>query len=161
RYFLPLVAFAAVGLSAALARAVAEAPPGWRRRALQAVALAAPLWVAWEAWVAWPNGLCYVNEAWGGPAQGYKLLSGSDYDWGQGLKELRAWQRSNGAPTLDVIYFGMDPVVRRPPFHPLPAYPGPEALLAGAHGRFVAVGTSILYNPNPQDPLGWLRRLRP
>jgi hypothetical protein len=160
RLLLPLVSLAVVGLAAALARAAADAPAGWRRFSLRAVALAVPLWMVWAAWSAWPNGLSYVNELWGGPAEGYKLVSDSNYDWGQGLKELLAWQQHSGVETLDVIYFGMDPRVQRPPFHLLNvgawASPGPEALRADARGPYVAVGTSFAYSTFQNVP-----RLRP
>src|SRR5262249_10842832 len=140
RLLLPLVSLAVVGLAAALARAVADAPLGWHRLSLQAVALAVPLWMGGAAWSSWPNGLCYVNELWGGPAEGYKLVSDSNYDWGQGLKELLAWQQRSGVETLDVIYFGTDPRALRPPFHLLQvggwAQPGPEALRADARGPY-------------------------
>jgi hypothetical protein len=35
----------------------------------------------------YPAYLAYANELWGGPSQSYKLLSDSNTDWGQQLKE--------------------------------------------------------------------------
>src|SRR5262249_1879314 len=73
------------------------------------------VWTAGGAVVVWPHGLCYTNELWGGTANGYRRLSDSNYDWGQGLPELAAWQRRSGVTALDVWYFGTDPALGRLP----------------------------------------------
>src|SRR5262249_21047025 len=118
RFMLPLLAFAAVALSAAVARAVAAAAPSWRR-GLAAVAVA---WIGVESARVWPHGLCYVNDLWGGTEEGYRLVSDSNYDWGQGLPELAEWQRDHGGGPLDVWYFGADPDLKRLPLRRV----GPE-----------------------------------
>jgi len=168
RYVTPLVVMAAVGLTAALVRAAREAPAPWRRRTAQLLTIALPIWLVWAACSVWPHGLCYVNELWGGPGDGYKLLAESNYDWGQGVKELLAWQRRHDAGTIDVVYIGTDPRVLHPPFHLVPdACWQPEALRGNVRGRYLAVGTTFLYSitsidkPYARQLIEWLRESRP
>jgi hypothetical protein len=40
---------------------------------------------------AFPNYVAYSNEFWGGPANTYKYLADSNVDWGQSMKELKAY----------------------------------------------------------------------
>jgi hypothetical protein len=102
----------------------------------------------------WPNGLCYVNELWGGPAGGYRLVCDSNYDWGQGLPELTAWAEKNGS--VDVLYYGTDYSGVRAPVHALSG----AALAKGdgsdlrrcITGQYLAVGTSVLYSPLSLEP---------
>jgi hypothetical protein len=138
RFMLPLLALAAVALSAGVARAVAAASPH-HRRGLAAVAALAVAWVGAESARAWPHGLCYVNDLWGGTEAGYRLVSDSNYDWGQGLPELAEWQREHGGP-LDVWYFGADPDLGRMPFRPV----APQDVPQRVRGR-LAVGLTLLY----------------
>ncbi|MCI0460237.1 MAG: hypothetical protein L0Z62_25070, partial [Gemmataceae bacterium] len=97
----------------------------------------------------WPHGLCYVNELWGGSEGGYLLVSDSNYDWGQGLRDLRRWRRRHGVESLDVWYFGSDPRIhtdgfRNVPFHVLPL-DHPEDVSAKVRGGRLAVSTTMLY----------------
>src|SRR5262249_24332446 len=114
-----------------------------------AACAAAVLWSAGSALAVWPDGLRYVNRLWGGPDEGYRLVSDSNYDWGQGLKELAAWQRRQGVPELDVWDFGADPAVRRPPLRPAPLLTlpirRPEDVLPYVRGRRLAVGPTCAY----------------
>ncbi len=142
RYFLPLLALATIGVSAAAVRTAASARvPALRKAAVAGWALAA-CWAAFVAARTWPDGLRYTNEIWGGRERGYLLLSDSNYDWGQGLKELAAWQATQHVPELDVVYFGTEPVARHYPVHAMPL----EALgLDVEHpGGLIAISTTIL-----------------
>jgi hypothetical protein len=56
-------------------------------------------------WVC-PRFITFVNFAVGGPANGWRLLSDSDYDWGQGLIDLHDWMRDNQVPVVGLAYFG-------------------------------------------------------
>ncbi len=149
RLVLPLVTLAVVGLAAALVQACRESSPGWRRRLLMAWTGAGLAWSASAAVLVWPHGLCYVNELWGGTEKGYLLLSDSNYDWGQGLKELARWQRQRGMVPVAVWYFGTDPALNLLPIRnlPLQALPigGPEDVVAQVRGRYLAVSTTLLY----------------
>ncbi|MFM8272972.1 MAG: hypothetical protein ACKODX_11640 [Gemmata sp.] len=113
RFVFPLMALTYVTVAAAVARAWAEpgarAVPRWLVAALLAALAGTAAWV-------WPHGLSYFNQAWGGRAAGNSLLHDSNYDWGQGLPELRRWNAAhNGDEPLAVWYFGTDPDIVRPP----------------------------------------------
>jgi hypothetical protein len=169
RLQLPLIALAAVGLSAAVANALRDLPAVRFRLSVMAVA-GAVSWMGLSAITVWPNGLGYVNEAWGESKNGYRLLSDSNYDWGQGLKELAAWQRTNASGPIDVWYFGTDPAVNKSPFHVVPLHALPIAdedqLRGHLTGRYFAAGTTLLYgsycpDPAKQELLQSLRRRTP
>src|SRR5262249_22502522 len=106
----------------------------------------------------WPDGLRYSNELYGGNNETYKYLSDSNYDWGQGVKELDRWTEEQGLPKAHVWYYGSDPVVARDPNRVLPLhgdqYPMtvPEDALKHVKGKVVAVGYSILYRDPAQSP---------
>ncbi|HEY0157041.1 MAG TPA: glycosyltransferase family 39 protein [Thermoanaerobaculia bacterium] len=54
-----------------------------------------------------PNRLSYVNELGGGPANGYRHLADSNYDWGQDLVKLRRWlEREKVSEPINLCYFG-------------------------------------------------------
>ena len=104
-------------------------------------------WSSLAAAAVWPDGLRYTNELWGGTANGWLAASDSNYDWGQGLKELARWQKEQPGP-LDVWYFGSDPLLDKMPvheikFHLIPVA-GPEDVLTRVRGHRLAVGTSLL-----------------
>jgi hypothetical protein len=148
RYMFPLITLGMVGLAAAVARAWQSFNPGWSRRLLATTACLGVAWSAAETIVVWPNGLCFTNELWGGTARGYLCLSDSNYDWGQGLKELARWHEHNAVP-LDVCYFGSDPAIHKLGLRALTLekmpLEGPNGMLAQVGGRYLAVSTTALY----------------
>jgi hypothetical protein len=156
RLVLPLVVFAVVGLAAALIRAWQTERGCGRRRLLAGLGAAGVLWSAWSAAAIWPHGLCYTNELWGGTAEGYRVLSDSNYDWGQGLPELARWQQQSGLASMDVWYYGTDPALFRLPLRELSwnalAAKGGERLRACLRGRFFAASTTMLYGASSDDP---------
>ena len=157
RLVLPLVVFAVVGLSAAIAEAATHAGSIGRRRLWGFGAAAGVAWTALAACQVWPHGLCYANELWGGASNAYLCLSDSNYDWGQGVKELRRWQRERGLERLDVWYFGADPAVNVPPLRHLPLHQlplnQPQDVRAFVQGDYVAVGATLLYGTTTrQEP---------
>jgi hypothetical protein len=161
RLVLPVLVLVAVGLAAAAARAGAG-----RRRPATAVALACAGWMAWSSASAWPHGLCFVNELWGGSAGGYRLLSDSNYDWGQGLKELARWQGRHQVADLTVFYYGTDTALSRLRMRRLEwSLPAPDlggAAPAELRGRTLAVSTSILFGSVSDWPMvrRWVTYLR-
>ncbi|HVW37847.1 MAG TPA: hypothetical protein VHB99_11100 [Pirellulales bacterium] len=170
RLMLPLIVMLVVGLSAAIADAAVSARSIVGRRLWGFVATASVAWTLLAACQVWPHGLCYTNELWGGVSQGYLCLSDSNYDWGQGVKELRRWQQEQGVDVLNVWYFGTDPAVAVPPlrFLPLQQLPmsRPEDVLAYAQGDYFAVGATLLYGTTTcQEPhrkaVEFFRRLQP
>jgi hypothetical protein len=170
RLLMPFIALGVVGLGAALAHGVESLPGGWRRRVLVGATAAGLGWAAWSAAAVWPNNLCYTNELWGGTAEGYRLLSDTNYDWGQGVKELARWQRRHEDAPLDVWYFGTDPAVFRLKaglFDPKYLPKGePDRFRARFRGRYLAVGATWLYggycNQAPRARFAaWLRQQQP
>jgi hypothetical protein len=157
RLMLPIVALLAITAAAAVVRAWPKiASSAHRKLAAGTFVAAMIIWMNWSAWNACPNGICFVNEFWGGPRDGYLLLSDSNYDWGQGLNELAQWQQKEQLPVLDVWYFGTDPRILKPPFHVLQIHTLPitnaDELRAQMRGRYLAAGTSVLYGGYCQDP---------
>jgi len=140
RFLLPLTVFLIVGVAVRIVSGIAGLPPSRRRLATGVLALLLA-WLAAGDARAWPDPLRHVNELWGGPEHGYRVVSDSNYDWGQGLPELAVWQQTHGEPTA-IWYFGTDPR-----FPALQRYnPRTDRLSAVAPWpRFLAVSTSLLY----------------
>lgn len=170
RLVLPLVVLAIVGLAAALTTIMREERRAWRQVALPCVVAFTLGWSALAAQASRPLWLPYTNELWGGTPNGYHLLSDSNYDWGQGLKELAAWCAAQDVETINVWYFGADPAVNQPPLQELPlhtkALERPEDVAPLVRGRLLAVSTTLLYgNPNATAAqvaaLRWLQERQP
>jgi hypothetical protein len=154
RFLLPAVALSILGLAIAAGRWIAESrSPGFRGLTWGVVTVAL-VWTGAQAVLVWPNGICYTNELFGGTANGYLVLSDSNYDWGQGLPELARWQRAHVPAPVDVWYFGTDPRVEQMPFRPVDA--GSATSLADLRerygGRYLAVSTSLLYGTGFATP---------
>lgn len=108
RYLLPAFPLAAIFISRLWAR---RSPPvainpkrstlRWVRNILLAVACIEPLLVA-------PRFLTYINLAAGGPSNGWRLLADSDFDWGQGLLDLRQWMDDNNVQRIWLAYYGLE-----------------------------------------------------
>jgi hypothetical protein len=151
RMVLPLVAVAVVGLAAAAVHVARSHGPGISRLLTPAFLCAALVWNVWNVVALWPHGLTYVNAFWGGSEKGYRLVSDSNYDWGQGLPDLARWQQRNGGAPLVVWYFGTDPLLQTLPLHPLPLHTAsirsPGDVAERVRGMYVAVSTTLLYGP--------------
>ena len=146
RFMLPLLVFLAIGIAAALAQLGREYRP-----LVSAIVALCLLHNAAAAARVWPQALAYTNELWGGTRHGYRWLSDSNYDWGQGLLELKEGVAAGRSPTatLHVWYFGTDPRVHLPPLQELPLH-GPSLCAAQSpadvvRGKWVAVSTTLLY----------------
>jgi hypothetical protein len=170
RLVMPLIVFASVGLGAAVADALGRIDLSrWRQSVLAGLTAAGLAWSAISVAGAWPDGLCYVNELYGGTRQGYHCVSGSDYDWGQGVRELQQWQQEHHRD-LALLYYGTDPVAEPPHFlkltpDHLPA-PGKEPVRTALEGKDLAVSVCLLYGPSlkhePLDALlHYLRNCKP
>lgn len=148
RLVLPLLTLAWIGLAAALVMGWQQLSDNRGRRLLTASSVISGAWLLWASLSVWPQGLCYTNELWGGTANGYRCLSDSNYDWGQGLKELAQWQQTHQVRDLDVLYYGTDTRVHQLPMRPLLVSAlklGADDLPTSSQGRTLAVSTSILY----------------
>jgi hypothetical protein len=149
RLVLPLVAIGGVGVAAAAVEALRMARWHWIRQALTGALTLGILWMTVSAVQIWPNGLCYINECWGGPDRGYELVSDSNYDWGQGLGELAAWRAQHGNAAVDVWYFGSDPAIRTLPLHYLALHTlpltSPADVMPQLQGDFFAASMTMVY----------------
>jgi hypothetical protein len=158
RLILPLLAIGIVGLAGATVSSLTRMRSGLHHRAFLAGAAASVIWLAISAWQVWPQGLCYTNELWGGTRAGYRCLSDSNYDWGQGLKELVHWQKQHRVPDLTVFYYGTDPTLKQLPMRRLegdPPTPDATAVPDSLRGRTLAVSTTILFGSVRDLP--WVR----
>lgn len=172
RFVFTLMVLSYITVAAAIANAWTErreggsvrAVPRWLVAALVAALAGASAWV-------WPYGLSYFNQAWGGVEAGRDLLHDSNYDWGQGVPELRAWNDAhNDGFWLCVWYFGADPDVYRPPLamrnlSRLPIRSGDD-ILAQCPTKYLAVSVAILSNnpaPTPEHKIAleWVKTKTP
>ena len=119
-----------------------------------------------------PHGLRYQNQFWGGAARAGDNLTDSNFDWGQGVPELRDWWRANGEPRLTVWYYGTDWNAFRPPFHPVQLHVskdrGVEFVKRTSAGGYFAVGRTFLTacpgtyrQPDMLATLAWLNAQPP
>lgn len=63
-------------------------------------------WLAGGTLLAFPGYISYFNEAAGGARGGHRYFLDSNLDWGQGLKELGAFVKEQGAGHIYLSYFG-------------------------------------------------------
>jgi hypothetical protein len=165
---LPLVAFACVGVGAGLVMMTRELAPRWRRWVTGLGALTVACMMIGAA-SAWPHGLCFINVFWGGSERGYRLVSDSNYDWGQGVPELAEWRQRHPEGELDVWYFGTDPRLAHLPVHLVKLHDQPierpDDVPRFLHGERLAVGTSLVFGQGltaeHQRAAAFLRRRRP
>lgn len=59
-----------------------------------------------STFVTFPYYLSYYNFLAGGTANGYKIATDSNYDWGQDMKRLRDWMDTNNVQKIALHYFG-------------------------------------------------------
>lgn len=71
------------------------------------------LWLSLETVFAYPNYLSYFNEMGGGTKNGYRMVTDSNYDWGQDLKELALFVEKNKIDKIAIDYFGGDNLAYR------------------------------------------------
>jgi tetratricopeptide (TPR) repeat protein len=100
----------------------------------------------------YPHTLTFFNQFVGGPANGYKYLTDSNVDWGQGLKLLKKWMDRQSVSHVGLAYFGTaDPAYYGIEYTQLPAAtPGmhlPSIARRWTKPRlpgYVAVGATVL-----------------
>lgn len=168
RFVFTLMALAYISAGAAIANAWRDGDrrsvPRWLVAGLLAASIATAAWV-------WPHGLSYFNQAWGGSSAGSRLLHDSNYDWGQGIPELREWNDShNNSEWLCVWYFGSDPDIFYRPLvwrnlSWLPVTNGDD-VKAQCPTKYLAVSVGLLSNnpaPTPahKAALEWVKTQTP
>ena len=84
----------------------------------------------------YPHYVPFFNLIAGGHANGWKVLSDSNVDWGQDLPALSAWQQQHPDQPLYLSYFGTAaPSAYGIHYQPIPAWPPtPEQLPANRQG---------------------------
>ncbi len=98
RHILPVLPFVFVIAS----KVVVWSKGRWVRVTLAALCL----WYTIGSACIYPHYLAYFNEIVGGPDNGYKYLVDSNLDWGQDLKNLKAYMDQNGLEKIHLAYFG-------------------------------------------------------
>ena len=98
RHVLAVPLFMALVAGAILAR-----PARWGQIAGGVLAL----WALAATWLSFPSHLAYINEAFGGSGNAYRLVSDSNVDWGQDLVRLRDYLEQHEQPgPIWLAYFG-------------------------------------------------------
>jgi hypothetical protein len=151
RYILPVLPLAAIYAS----RLVPALAGSSRALRLAATALLAlyPLSVL----AATPDTLSYFNVLAGG--QGDRILLDANYDWGQGLKRVKAYMDAHRLPEIGLAYFGhVDPAIYGIRWHfPDPGSPGPVAVSANfLHGYPYATYAAGRIQPVPPNAFTWI-----
>lgn len=91
-----------------------------------------------ETLVAYPDYIPFFNAPSGGSTNGINLLSDSNLDWGQDLKQLGEWQKSRQSKPLYLCYFGV----------PDPSYYGVRAIHTPGGWPFEAEENKRFPQPN-------------
>ncbi|MEX2553011.1 MAG: glycosyltransferase family 39 protein [Actinomycetota bacterium] len=82
-----------------------------RSRAWLAASIGLSVWALVATWSSYPAHIAYINEAFGGSDNAYKLVGDSNVDWGQDLVRLRDYLESHEVPQpVWLAYFGQVPV---------------------------------------------------
>jgi hypothetical protein len=124
-------------------------------------------WYAWGTLSVWPYTLSYFNELAGGPDNGYRYLADSSADWGQAIKELRAFVDTNHTRDVKLAAFSsLDPAIYDFTFERIPPTVGAPIFLPGrfnpAPGTYAISVTPLqglwLLDPDTYD---WFRRQTP
>jgi hypothetical protein len=172
RYLIPTLPFAYLLAGTGLAALLRQ--PAWGKYATAVLCL----WVVVEAAGIFPDHMSYLNEAAclfespskigldGGSRCGPLWLDDSNVDWGQGLKQLRAWQDLHGGGRpVRLAYFGTYPpegyelhYQKIQPDDLLVVDPPPGLYAVSAHfvARLPVLGASRI------PPVGyWLRSMSP
>jgi hypothetical protein len=87
-----------------------------------------------------PNYLTYANEAWGGPANSYRLLTDSNADWGQGLRAAKSYLDAHGIKECWFAHYGWNV---NPAYYNIPCKPLPEAIAHMFGGTLPSVPVHI------------------
>jgi hypothetical protein len=167
RHLLPIYPFLFVAAGRAASWAFPASPARSRVPAVVLSALCG--WQAISTALVHPHYLAYVNELGGGPANGYRLFADSSLDWGQDLKNLKAYLDGHGIAAVKLSYFGTaDPAYYAIPGELLPSHmlpPPRETTREVRPGDLLAVSVTNLqgvYLPPEDRPLmARIRQQRP
>ena len=127
--------------------------------------IAGLLWLVTEWASIIPDHLSYFNQVAGGPENGIEWLDNSNVDWGQGLKQLRAYLQSHRIADYAYCYFGTG----RPQFYGITGrritdmdfFVRPTRGVVILSAQCIPRGRNILDKVFGENPLNWLRRQKP
>lgn len=127
RHILPVFVFLAILVGGACA-ALMESSRRWTY-----VVAALVLLHAISSLRVYPHYIAYANEAFGGPADTYKYLSGSNTDWGQQLKSVKQYLNDRGIRDCWFAYFAQ--TAAEPRYYDIPCKPLPviSSIWLGEH----------------------------
>jgi 4-amino-4-deoxy-L-arabinose transferase-like glycosyltransferase len=147
RYILPALPFALIAISRLWAFPLQNLKHLARLRdGLLILAVAEALFVA-------PYFISFINFAWGGPSNGSKLLSNSDFDWGEGLIALRDWMHDHTVDKISLLYFGyIDPTLYGVNYQ-VPEVLPPEDYVAISSFYLQGLGNRIVVSPRLRRPV--------
>jgi 4-amino-4-deoxy-L-arabinose transferase-like glycosyltransferase len=108
RHVLPVIVLLAILAGSAAAACLAQRPwAAWAIAVLVLFHIVSSLHV-------FPDYISYANEAWGGPSHAYRLVTDSNTDWGQALKEVGRAAAKSGSPCwvlspyqIPLAYYGV------------------------------------------------------
>jgi len=158
RHILPVLPFAFVICSSVLACALRTVHCRWARLVLVVLCL----WYVWGSLSIYPHYLAYFNELAGGPDNGYRFLVDSNLDWGQDLKNLKAYMDQHGLARIHLAYFGS----AHPDYYGIHALPLPGEKpddLASRLPAVYAISATYLQGGYLGDShaFSWLRQYEP
>lgn len=127
------------------------------------------LWYLTETVIAYPNFISYFNEFAGGKYGGYRYVTDSNYDWGQDLKRLSDFVKTNKIDKIAVNYFGGGDTHYYMPTQAVdwysakgnPKYDGINWLAISVNNLQSAIGTPAPgFQINPEDQYQWLTKIK-
>jgi tetratricopeptide (TPR) repeat protein len=101
RHILPIYPFVLIVAAAAAAQWLSS-----RHRVARPALAALTVFAAVTYAMVYPHTLTFFNRLVGGPANGSRLLSDSNLDWGQHLKLLKKWMDRQDVEHINLAYFG-------------------------------------------------------
>lgn len=104
-------------------------------------------WLTFSVLAATPNWISYFNELAGGSDEGYRCLTDSNVDWGQGMWELRDWwlTHGDGAPIWFVGHRVSSPDNFAIPWRPAPPFvPGHADVVSETGQRGPQAGWHVI-----------------
>jgi len=157
RYILPVLPF--VHLASGRVGKLAES-----RRGAFVVAGSMAAWCIYAAVTIFPHHLSYFNEFVGGSKNGFKCMVDSNLDWGQDLRELKAYMDRRGLDRISLAYFGhVSPKLYGIDFVPLARGDRPAGTIAVSATLLQGMPYPITYEADfgrMQHASEFLRKLR-
>lgn len=165
RHVLPAFPFTYVLVSLGLILGIKKIKKDSFRKAVYSLVFVLLGWYVISSLSSYPHFLSHFNEIGGGTDSGYRYVVDSNYDWGQDLKRLSSFVKSNNIEKIKIDYFGGGDV---------DYYLGQKgekiSSYSGPHKGWVAVSATLLQggrgNPEPgfNEPVGfykWLDQYEP